>query len=56
MIRRFGYDCIIQYTTDLADGHKMLANIKKRRERAKRKKVAAAGESDEEVRSARTHT
>ena len=57
MIRSFGYNSIIQYSTDLEDGRKILANIKKRRERAKRKKVAAAaGESGEEVRSARTRT
>jgi ribosomal RNA-processing protein 12 len=55
MIRTFGYDQVIQYTTDQEDGRKILANIKKRRERAKRKK-AVAGESDEEVRSVRTRT
>jgi ribosomal RNA-processing protein 12 len=55
MIRLFGYDHIIQYTTDLEDGRKILSNIKKRRERAKRKKAASAGWSDEEVRSACTH-
>jgi len=55
MIRSFGHDQIIQYTTDMEDGRKILANIKKRRERTKRTK-AAAGESDEEVRSIRVRT
>jgi len=55
-IRRFGYDHIIQYTTDLEDGYKILANIKKRRERAKRKKAAATAEGgNNEVRFTRTH-
>ena len=53
MIRSFGYDDIILYTTDMEDGRKIPANIKKRRERTKRKKTVA-GESDEEVRSVRT--
>jgi len=55
MIRSYGYDRIIQYTTDMEDGRKILANIKKRRERTKRKK-AVAGESDVEVRSIRVRT
>jgi len=55
MIRSFGYHHIIQYTTDMEDGRKILANIKKRRERTKRKKVVA-GESDKEVRSVRART
>jgi len=53
MIRSFDY--IIQYTTDMEGGCKILANIKKRRERTKQKK-AIAGESDEEERSVRTRT
>jgi len=55
MVRSFEYDDIIQYTTDMEDRRKSLANIKKRRERTKRKQ-AVAGESDEEVRSVRTRT
>jgi len=55
MIRSFGYDHIIQYATDMEDGRKIPANIKKRRERTKRKK-AVAGETDEEARSVRTRT
>src|ERR1700694_3643076 len=36
MIRRFGYDTIIQYTPE--DDHKLLVNIRKTRERKKRGK------------------
>ena len=56
-IRLFGYYHVIQCTTRLEDGHEILANIKKRRERAKRQKAATATEEarDEEVRSARIH-
>jgi ribosomal RNA-processing protein 12 len=46
MIRRFGYDTILQYTPE--DDHKLLINIRKTRERRKRGKEAVeeANEQD----------
>ena len=52
MIRRFGYDEIIAHA-DKEDGKKVLQNIKKRKDRAKRKRAAAEnaeGDESDEVR------
>jgi ribosomal RNA-processing protein 12 len=46
MIRRFGFEIVEKYTP--ADDHKLIANIRKTKERAKRKARGSAGEEDGE--------
>ena len=46
LIGRFGYDIVEKYTP--ADDHKFISSIRKRKERAKRKKRADAGADDED--------
>jgi ribosomal RNA-processing protein 12 len=52
LLRRFGFD-VLYAAAESEDGRKVLANIKKRKERAKRKRAAAAdGAEDEDAVSA----
>jgi ribosomal RNA-processing protein 12 len=46
MIRRFGYDTILQYTPE--DDHKLVINIRKTRERRKRGKEAVEEATEED--------
>ena len=41
-MRKFGYDELLACVEDNDDGKKILANIKKRKEHAKKKKAKAA--------------
>ena len=47
MIRKFGYETILQYTPE--QDHKLLINIRKTRERKKKGKEAAEGDMEEEI-------
>ena len=49
MLRRFSWDELYGYAGE-EEASKVLVNIKKRKERAKRKKASRAGEDDDEVR------
>jgi ribosomal RNA-processing protein 12 len=53
IIRRFGYDTVIQYTPE-AD-HKLLVNIRKTRERRKRGKEAIEGNTEGEIENTKVY-
>jgi hypothetical protein len=49
MIRKFGFEVVYRCVEDNEDGKKVLMNIKKRREHAKKKKQSAAEDLGEDV-------